>query len=147
MPVASKPKITKKSPEEVTEVREFLGAFQRLEMFRQQHADVFAQYDTLVQEYNQKLEDAERTCRAQQIACGPFDLYNFSTKYDAKALYDLIGRERFFKVGGSERSETVYTIDKTKVESAIQRGDIPEDVVDSFKKVSPTFHTPDKITT
>lgn len=147
MPITSKPKITKKSPEEVTEVRDFLGAFQRLEAFRRQNAELFAQYDTLVQDYNQKLEDAERTCRSQQIACGPFDLYNFSTKYDAKALYDMIGRDRFFRVGGSERSETIYSIDKAKVEGAIQRGDIPEEIVDTFKKVTPTFHTPEKITT
>lgn len=141
------PEVSKKPPNEVREVMEFLEAMERLEQFRMQHATVFAEYERLAADYNQKLEAADKEVRAQQVTCGPFDLYQFATSYDAKVLYDLIGRDQFLRVGGSEKRETTYQIDKTKVEIAIQQNVIPKDVVDVFKKVSPRYHKPEKIST
>jgi hypothetical protein len=147
MPTNSKKQITKVPATEVKEVSDFLDSLGRLETFRAKHAEVFAEFETLVNEYNQKLEDAERTCRQRQIACGPFDLYNYSVKYDPKALFDMVGHDRFLELGGTIGTESTYAVDKKKLEIKIQQGELPDEVVDGFKKVSPSFHTPEKIIT
>lgn len=144
---SKKREIPTKSPTEVPEVQEFLGAAGRLEAFRQEHAQIFEQFDKLAEEYNQKLEVADQTVRGEGIACGPFDLYQYNTKYHPKVLYDLVGHEKFLKVGGSTHTETVYEVDKTKVEMAIEQGVIPSDAVDAVRTVTPVFHTPKKIST
>jgi hypothetical protein len=136
-----------KSPEQVKEVADFLEAFRQVEAFKEQHSDVFAQYEVLARQYNQKLEAAEKICRQQRVTCGPFELYQFSTVYDAKILYDMIGHDMFFRVGGNTKQETVYGVDKAKVKVAIEQGTVPSDVVEAFRKVTPSFHKPEKIST
>lgn len=147
MPTNSKKQIKKVPADEVKEVADFLDSLGNLEAFRAKNASIFAEYERLVGEYNQKLEDADRTCRQREVSCGPFDLYNYSTRYDPKALFDMIGHDRFLEVGGITGTETTYTVDKKKVEIAIQQGKIPEDVVEGFKKISPSYHAPGKIVT
>ena len=62
---------------------------------RNQYKDVFEQYEVLVEDHNSKLEQAEKVVRAQEVTCGPFELYQWQTKYKAEALYDAVGREQF----------------------------------------------------
>jgi len=143
MPPNSKTKILQ--PSEVPEVSSFIETLSQLEAFKAQHGNVFDQYEQLVHEYNQRLEAADKTCRQLGISCGPFDLYNYSTSYDPKALYDAVGHDRFLQVGGSVHTEKVYKVDKAKVEVAIQQNHIPLEAVESFKKVSPRYHMPDKV--
>jgi hypothetical protein len=140
-----KPAIITKSTNDIPEVAEFLAAMGRLEAFRQQHPDIFAEFDKYIDDYNTKLEMAEKTVRAEGVSCGPFELYQFGTKYDAKNLYDLVGHERFFTIGGSTSTQTVYEVDPQKVEMAIEQGKIPADVVDSFRTVTPRYHAPKKL--
>jgi hypothetical protein len=140
-----KPEIKTQSPQEIPEVHEFLGALGLIEAFRAQHASVFTEFDKLVDNYNTKLEAATQIVRSKNVSSGPFELYQFQTKYDPKTLYDLLGHERFFVVGGATHTETVYTVDAQKVEMAIDQGKIPIDMVDSFRTLSPRYHAPKKI--
>jgi len=130
---------------EVPAVSTFVEALGQLEAFKSQHEAVFNQYEQLVTEYNQKLEAADKLVRQLGISCGPFDLYQFGTSYDPKALYDAVGHDRFLQVGGSVHTEKVYKIDKVKVEVAIQQNQIPAEAIDAFKTVAPRYHKPDKV--
>lgn len=133
-------------PSEVPEVSSFIETLAQLEAFKAQNSDVFEQYEQLVHEYNQRLEAADKTCRQLGISCGPFDLYQYSTSYDPKALYDAVGHDRFLQVGGSIHTEKVYKVDKAKVEVAIQQNQIPDEAIDAFKSTSPRYHKPEKVT-
>jgi len=137
--------IKKTSPSEVREVAEFQEAEERLKAFKEKNTRVFEQAEGLVAEYNQKLEAAEKAVRQRGISCGPFDLYQWQTTYDAKALYDAVGREKFIQMGGILSTQTVYDVDKGRVRSAVDSGQVPEDVVGVFVKNSPRYHKPDKI--
>lgn len=131
---------------EVPEVGAFIDTLAQLELFKAQHSGVFEQYEQIVHEYNQRLEAADKKCRQLGVGCGPFDLYQSSTTYDPKALYDAIGHDRFLQVGGSVHTEKVYKIDKAMVEVKISQNFIPAEAVEAFKKESPRYHKPEKVT-
>jgi hypothetical protein len=144
MPPNSKPHVA--SVSEVPEVSAFVETLAQLEAFKTQNSMVFDQYEQIVGEYNQKLEAAEKMVRQLGVSCGPFDLYQFNTSYDPKALYDTVGHDRFLQVGGSVHTEKVYKVDKAKVEVAIQQGRVPPEAIEAFKTVSPRYHKPNKVT-
>ncbi len=135
----------KEAPSAVPEVLDFLEAQERLDNFKKQHEAVFKELEEIASEYNQKLEAADKVCRSKAISCGPFDLYQKQTTYDAKVLYDALGRERFLQVGGKVEQKISYEVDKSKIEASISKNLIPSDVVESFRKESPRFHKPPKI--
>lgn len=143
--MADKKAPDKTAPSQVQEVMDFMEAEERLSEFKQQHGDMFKQFEELAADYNQKLEAAEKVCRSKQISCGPFDLYQTQTTYDAKVLFDSLGRERFIQVGGVMNTITSYEVDKTRIEASISKSLIPSDVVEIFKKTSPRFHKPSKM--
>lgn len=133
------------SPEQVPEVENFLHAQERLEHLRQQYPQVFQELQAIAEEYNARLEEADKAVRGKQISCGPFDLYQTQTTYDAEKLFEEMGRENFLKVGGSLKTVTEYTVDKGRVDAAIAANIIPQEVVKIFTKTTPKFHKPDKI--
>lgn len=135
----------KLSVKEVPEVQEFLDVEQELNSFREQHTDVFEKFDELAAEYNQKLEAADKVVRAKKVSCGPWDLYQEQLRYDAKILFESVGRERFINVGGTMETQTVYGVEKTRIEASIKQGLIPTDVTNQFRKVSARFHKPNKV--
>jgi len=139
------PKARHVSISEIPEVSAFIETLAQLEAFKAQNSGVFEQYEQIIGEHNQKLEAADKMVRQLGVSCGPFDLYQYGTSYDPKALYDAVGHDRFLQVGGSNHTEKVYKVDKAKVEVAIQQNQIPNEAVESFKTVAPRYHKPDKV--
>lgn len=126
-------------PMDIPEVVDFMDAKDKFESFKEHYADVFAQLEELAQEYNATLEAADKAVRAQQVSCGPFDAFQWSTKYSADTLYDLVGKEKFIEYGGKISTVTQYEVDKSRVESLIATHKIPHKVVEAFRKRSPSY--------
>lgn len=132
-------------PSSIPEVVEFLDAQDAIQTFKESNAAVFEQYAELAERYNTALEQADKVCRAKQVSSGPFDLYQFTTKYDAEALYNAVGRDKFLEVGGKIDSKTIYDLDKGRLEAAVAQKKVPAEVIDQVRKETPAFHKPDKL--
>jgi hypothetical protein len=131
---------------QISEVRDFMRAEAALEQFKEQNSELMTQLSSLTEDYNQKLEAAEKVVRAKKVSCGPFEFYQEKTTYDPKTLFDSVGRDRFLQVGGITKTVTEYSLDKERVKQAIAKKDIPKEVVEAFVKVTAVYHKPDKIT-
>ena len=137
---------SKKVPEsEIPEVVRLLEAKERIDRLKNAHAAVFEQLDELAEQYNTALEAAEKRVRAERVSCGPFDLYQWQTKYDAEKLYEALGHHEFLKVGGVIKTVTQYDVDKARVEAHITSGVIKPEVAEVIKEMSPRFKKPEKI--
>lgn len=131
---------------EIPEVIEFVDAQEELQLFQQEHAAIFTKLAQLADRYNTSLEQADKVCRARGVSCGPFDLYQFSTKYDAEALYNAVGRDKFLELGGKIEQVTQYAVDKGKLEASIAQRKVEGDIVDRVRKETPNYHKPEKVT-
>lgn len=126
----------------IPEVAAYEEAKQMLDAFRAVNEQVFSTYADLVDDLNQKREAADKVVRAQEASCGDWDLYQYQTKYDAKALFEALGRDGFLAVGGKLKKVTEYDVDKAKVKMAISSKQIPEEVAEAVVTVSPRYHAP-----
>jgi hypothetical protein len=127
---------------EVPAVVEFLDAQDAINAFKQENADIFEQLNALVERYNTALQQADQVCRTQQISSGPFDLYQFSTKYDAEKLFAAVGRDQFLQLGGKLENKVVYDVDRGRLEACIAQGKLTETIVEEVRKETPNFHKP-----
>lgn len=132
-------------PTDIPEVVAFIDADARVKDFREQYADVFAAYGKLVEDRNQALESAEKVVRAHQVTCGPFDLFQYSTTFNAQAFFDAVGREQFLKLGGEVQTVPQYSIDKKMFEANVAQKKIPPSVVNQVVTVSPKYKCPKPI--
>ncbi len=140
-----KKKIETVDPGTIPEVVEFIDANDAIQAFKESHAEVFRQFGELVDRYNTALENAEKVVRARAVGAGPFNLYQFSVKYDAEALYNAIGRDRFLEVGGKLETTTTYAVDKGRLEAAAVQNKVPKDVIEQVRKETPSYHKPTKL--
>jgi hypothetical protein len=133
------------APKEVPEVIEFLDAQDAMNAFKEEHAPIFEQFRVLAERYNAALQQADKACRSQSVSCGPFDLYQFTTKYDAEALHNAVGRDKFLLLGGKISTQTVYGIDKGRIDACIAQNKILPEVVELVRKETPAYHKPDQV--
>lgn len=126
----------------IPEVQEFIKAKEELDQFRQIHERIFQMYYDLLNQYNQKLQDADKKVRALGISCGDWEYYQEQKTYDAKVLYESLGREEFLQVGGTLKTVTEFGLDKNKLEAAFARGDIPPELIEQVRKVTKKYHAP-----
>lgn len=131
--------------ESIPEVADFEAVKQKYKAFRQANEPFFKYLDELQEQYNQKLEAANKAVRSRNASCSDFHLYNRIIKYNPEAMLTALGREDFLRLGGKETVQTVYSVDKTRAESAITASNIPKHVVDSFRSEEPRYHTPKKL--
>ena len=129
-------------PQEVPSVLEYMTAKQELDNYVNQHRKVFEGYGQLAEVVNGIRGQADKEVRALNVSCGPWDRYQVQIKYDAEALYGALGRDGFLEVGGKLNTQTVYEIDKLKVEAAISRGDIPKEIAEAIRTEAPKYHAP-----
>jgi hypothetical protein len=137
---------TKQVPEDqIPAVKHLLEVKKKLDDLKEGYPEVFERLGELAQDYNQALEAAEKVVRGQQVSCGPFNLFQWRTTYDAEKLYEELGKDEFLKVGGKIQTVTTYDLDKAKLEAHITSGTIPNEVVDVVKKTTPSYKKPEKI--
>jgi hypothetical protein len=139
--------IVAKTPSEIPEVCAFLEAVDALDTFKAKHADVFEDLAHLIDRYNTTLEQADKVTRAQSVKCGPFDAYQVTVKYNAKALHDAVGRELFLTVGGIIGDAVTYDLDKGRFEAAVTtpNSKITDEVLNAVRKESVSYHVPPKL--
>lgn len=114
----------------------------RIKSFKKAHAKLFREFDELLQDYNQKLEDAETEARAMGESVGPFSVIGYQTKIDAERLLEELGPDDFEKVGGRTEVQRVLLVDRVKFEAYAESGLIPTEVLESCYQKKPKFKTP-----
>jgi hypothetical protein len=134
-----------KSPEEIPEVKAYVEAETELRGFIAQNQQVFDTFGQLAEAVNDARSQADKAVRTEGVSCGPWDQYQIQTKYNARVLYEALGREEFLDVGGKLNTTTVFDVDKAKVKAAIARGDIPKDVAEQVVDKIPKYHAPKDI--
>jgi hypothetical protein len=139
------PSLTSQERTVLESVMRFEESEKTIQLFEDdpKHAPVMSVYKQLIEERNQLLQVAEHMVRALEVSCGPFVRSHVTIKHDPEALFTALGKDQFLAVGGSMNTETVYKVDKERVEIAIKTGAIPAAVVPSFRKETPAYKAPD----
>jgi hypothetical protein len=127
--------------EDIPEVAAFVEVQQRYETFKASNQQFFDYLDSLTEEYNNKLDAANKAVRSRGVSCGPFDKFQTQTRYDAEAMYTVLGPEKFLAMGGKEEITKKRTLDKKRVEMNIQAGNIDKDAAGAIKQVSPRYRS------
>lgn len=124
-------------PAELPEVVEFVAADQALgefiRDFETEYPGILDSMRQLAEERNAALELADKAVRARHVACGPFQVHQKVTKYDAEALFDAVGKERFLALGGSITEKPVYDVDGKRLEAAIAMKKLPLEIVEAVR--------------
>lgn len=136
------PALTEKEREALQAAREYEGALRVLDMFKIENSAIFQNYAQLLDEVEQKRQVADKLLRSLNASYGPWELFSEQRSYDAQALYNLVGEQRFLELGGRISQQTVYEIDKEKAEIAINAKKIPTEAVDSVRKITPKYRSP-----
>jgi hypothetical protein len=131
----------------IPEVQDFEEAKRILEEYRARYRGVFDEFETLAQQYNTKLEAADKAVRARRVSCGDWELYQQKVTFNADALYDAVGVDKFMEVGGILRTVVTRDLDKAKLKAALSSGAISKEVADAITTTTPTYHSPPKIKT
>lgn len=124
------------------EVALFEEAKKSLLDFEARHEKVFETYRELVAEYNTNLEQANAAVRSRGISTDDFHAGAEIDVYDADKLYEIVGREKFLELGGSEKTERKLSVDKMKLRSFILSGKVPPPVVDQIRSTQRKYTTP-----
>ena len=140
-----KPKPVQVEEETIPEVVAYLESVKRIENLKSQYPGVFEELEELARNSNTLLEAAEKVVRAKKVNCGPFNLYQYSTTFNAQAFYDAVGRDDFLKMGGSIQNIPQYDIDKKQFEAFVAQGQISEDTVKAVVDHNPSYKKPAKL--
>ena len=129
-------------PQEIPEVLEYLQAQSELEAFEAQLGQHMEHLRALVSARNTKLQSADKAVRSRGVSCGPWQVFQTQTTYDAKALLDATSRETYLQVGGSFNTVQTLKLDKSRLKVAIDSGVLKQDVVDSVQTITPKYKAP-----
>jgi hypothetical protein len=131
--------------QQIPEVAAFEDVKQRFEQFKADNPQFFEYLQAIAEEYNDKLQAADKAVRAQKVSCGDFLLKTSQTRYYPEDLYNAVGREEFLELGGKLSTRTVYEVDKKRLDAAITAGRVPEDLIPDVRKVTPVFKKPEQV--
>jgi hypothetical protein len=135
----------KVSISEVPEVQEVMDLKLELDALKGEFPEVFMRLADLTDKYNTALERAEKTVRAQELSCGPFVNFSATVKYNAEKMYEELGEELFFEIGGSVTHDPTYKVDKDLAEAALQAGKIPQESIEQFRSIERKYKKPPKL--
>ena len=130
-------------PEAVPEVVDFIIAEQELSDYVEEIAlknpGLLEGLQQLAERRNAALEAAGKAVRAREMPCGPFEVHQIRTEYDADALYDAVGEERFLELGGSIETKRILCLDSKRFEAAMSFNRVGAEVVRVVKTRKVTF--------
>ncbi len=130
------------SSDEVPEVKELEAIIDEITALKADNPDVFARLRDLGERYNSALELAEKVVRAKEVTCGPFENFSTVVIYDAEKMYDELGHDLYFEIGGTTEQRTVYNVQKDRVEAAIAAKKISPESLDEFRTVQRKYKKP-----
>jgi len=138
-----KERIAPLDPREVTEVAEYMIADQELteflEDFKTRHPGTLETLEELAARRNAGLEAAQKAVRSRQAPCGPFEVHQIATIYDAEALYDAVGEAQFLTIGGSIQMVRELKLDGKRFDAAVMFKKLPTDLVAAVRKRRVSF--------
>jgi hypothetical protein len=117
----------------------------RMRKFMEDNSQFFEWWTELVEEYNDRLQAAEKAVRARQVSCGELELGSYQTRYDWEYMYERYGREGFLERGGKLNTVVVKDGDKKRVDMQIDSGKIPAEDAQHIRKKGPKFTIPKPI--
>lgn len=142
---ASKSQVKTVPVEEIPEVGKFVQEQERFKQFRKDNAQFFEYLTQLATDYNEALSAARAACKQRGVSCGPIQVATVQTKYDADAMYDVLGREKFLEMGGTLETVQKRGLDKKRVDFNIDNGKIEADQAALIRKRNPTFKSNDVV--
>jgi hypothetical protein len=123
----------------------YLESRHSLDTFMEQHGEIFNVLHEIIEDVNTKRQAADKAVRAAGVSCGPWNIGQTQTVYNADALYEGLGRDGFLAVGGKLSTKTVVSVDKNKVNAAVTRGDIPKPLAEHVITERPRYTAPKDI--
>ena len=129
----------------ISEVAALEQTKERLKKFMADNAQLFEWLNQLIEEYNDRLQAADKAVRARQVSCGDFELGSFQTKYDWDYMYERYGRDEFLERGGKLETVQVKSGDKKRVDLQIDSGKIAVEDAEHIRKKTPKFSGPKPI--
>jgi hypothetical protein len=129
-------------PQTVPEVQRVLEEIELMDDFKARHRAFLEEFRERARSYNSAVEAADKVLRAELASCGPFDLFQIDTSYDAERLYSEVGEEEFKQLGGTVHPVPEYKIEKETIEALIKMGRIPPEIVKVVQKKTPKYHKP-----
>lgn len=126
----------------IPEVAAYEAAKERLHAFKEANKDFFRYLAELTEEHDARLAEASSAVRKLGVTCGDFNLYQFATKVDADAAYELLGHDRFLTIGGEVSQVMLKKLDKASVEQALSKGSIPAEAAAQILSRSPRYKAP-----
>ena len=130
---------------QVPTVIAFMQAELDLTEFKNKNAKVIVELEQYIDAYNTALEQAEKTVKALDASCGPFDRYLERTTVDAEKLYERLGRDQFLAIGGALNTKTEYSLDKKKALALVATGQLDPELAKETIITKGSFHTPKKL--
>ena len=135
VPVASIPEVA--SLEQVKE---------RMKAFVESNEQLFQWWSELVEEYNDKLQAADKAVRARGVSCGDFAVGSYQTKYDFDYMYERYGREEFLERGGKLETVQTKSGDKKRIDLQIDSGKMAKEDAEHIRKKTPKVSSPKPLT-
>lgn len=131
--------------ETIPEVAAFQEVRGRFDAFRASNPEFFKYLDDISEEYNNKLQAADKAVRGLGVSCGDFILYQYQTRYDAEAAFNALGESDFLRAGGKVSTVTIHDLDKARFDAAVASGQIPKEIAEQVVKKSARYKKPDPI--
>jgi hypothetical protein len=118
----------------------------RMKQFVDSNAQLFEWWNELVEEYNDKLQAADKAVRARGVSCGDWSVGSYQTKYDWDYMYERYGRDEFLERGGKLETQQVKSGDKKRVDLQIDSGKMDPEDAGHIRKKTPKFSGPKPVT-
>jgi hypothetical protein len=119
-----------------------LKEFERFEKAQEALEEALEPLQAIVEEYNAALEEMDGAVRARGISIGDFKIVREFDEYNVDLLFELVGKDKFFELGGSETMTRKLSIDKVKLRSFIAAGKLPKAIVDQIQTRQRQYSTP-----
>jgi hypothetical protein len=139
--VANNPDNDQAETDAIAAVQAYERVVKRLVSFVAEHPEVFGAYQKLLESLESKRKIADAKMRATDASFGDWKRTE-QRSYDAALLCEKIGLVPFCELGGVVTTETVHTIEKDKVELAIEEKKIPAAVVAEVRTITAKYQAP-----
>lgn len=135
------PAIETVPPSKIAEVKAFLKACAALEELKQTHPSVFRKLLEIASTYTATRDAAVKVVRTRGVTCGPIVLTGYVTSYDAQALLDAVGRQRFAASGGILKPAETVTVDKERFLALVAAGAIEPALAEKIISYAPRYRS------
>ncbi len=139
--IANAPDNDEAETEAIASVQAYERALKRLVVHVSEHPEVFEEYRKLLEKLESKRKVADAKMRATDASFGDWKRTEQRT-YDAALLCERIGLPAFLELGGEVTNEPVHTLDKERIELAIEEKKIPAAVVDAVRTITAKYQAP-----